>query len=64
MKLVLENDFHGTAVEVRPRLVAGRLEISLRATRRARARLCGAQNCLCSGETGQRPEVFDLWIRG
>lgn len=55
MLITLRNDFHGTEARVREGL------LSARQVRRAWRKLCGMQECRCSGYLGARgPQECDV----
>lgn len=51
--ITIRNDFHGTEVRLRAD-IGGTLTTAQ--VRRAKARLCGIENCTCSGDAGERGE--------
>jgi hypothetical protein len=49
--VTLRNDFHGTSARVKP---TDGLYLSPRQVKRARDKLCGVSECVCSGRLGTR----------
>ena len=59
MTITLSNDFHDTTAQVRPVPItegrfAGKYKISRATALRLRRKLCGAHDCTCGGDFGER----------